>query len=283
MSSLTLDVFQDKVKQYWRKNIKNKDQVEVSLNIIKETNGPVNYSSVNPDHREFLKMFQAFMAIKTRGTQLAKSFWTNNKPCQIICPNCKQLWHTTDKCWAPGGGMAGMRPPIKSIRCRKCGEMGQYSTQCKKPRAFIHQANEFYDQYYDQQLYSYYQEDKDDDANFELMFVATFDLHSTTNTNSYEWCKSKKSNKAHSNQSIQSSFNEEHVGSFYQLLAEDEDKDGDVSPVLWDMNEVTRTGYVSDSLFNKQEEQEEHKEQEEVGEIAIKESEQDQETFSSIQ
>ena len=70
-------------------------------------------------------------------------------PHAIECTNCKWPGHIIDKCWAPGGGMAGMRPPVESVRCRRFGKMGHYTSQCKKSN---NQANAFYDAhgFYDQ-------------------------------------------------------------------------------------------------------------------------------------
>ena len=110
MLSLTLNKFQDKVKQYWRENIKSKDQVEVLMNIRNEARrSSGHYSPDDSDHKGFLEMFQAFMAIK-KGSIPSKA--SEAFPCAVECTNCKQPGHTIDKCWAPGGGMAGMRPPI---------------------------------------------------------------------------------------------------------------------------------------------------------------------------
>ena len=64
--------------------------------------------------------------------------------------------------------MAGTRPPIEAMQCKKCGMMCCYLSQCRRS---IIQANATSND----QVKSYYQDIDDNNANndFELMFVAT--------------------------------------------------------------------------------------------------------------
>ena len=171
--------------------------------------------------------------------------------------------------------MAGMRPPIESVRCRRCGEMGHYTSQCKKSN---NQANAFYDAHdlYDQnqESFGFHHDDDDDDNDFESMFVAIFDLdlHSSKTTSTYKWCEKQgdvnMKDDDDQEPEVESLFNShsEYVGGFYHLLMDNEDDDKDILTGLWDGTNVTRTGYVIDPLFH---EQDEHQDEEEKVEEQI--------------
>ena len=62
--------------------------------------------------------------------------------------------------------MAGIKPPLNLVQCRRCGQMGHYQSQCKTPRIQAY----FFTDYNDEDF-------QDDNSNnkFDSMFVATFD------------------------------------------------------------------------------------------------------------
>lgn len=147
---MTLSAFQKKVVKFWTANIKPRlGEVNVTMLATQYGNIPkqvqVHLASTkktsNAKLNELMDLFKQMMAGKASnaGDDCKPAASSTGQGKVPVCSNCNKQGHSITNCWEKGGRKEGMRPDPMTIKCRKCGEMGHYVSQCPLKQKKEHQ------------------------------------------------------------------------------------------------------------------------------------------------
>ena len=130
-SATSLDDFGERLKQYWRVNVKwikerEDTQVTMSAKITQEKSSSTSMEDAIVD-----KLMKR-LAIGNHGysSDQGQGNFRSRRTVKF-CSNCNKRGHTIKECWEAGGGREGQRPDINTVRCNRCGNLGHFPSQCK--------------------------------------------------------------------------------------------------------------------------------------------------------